>query len=251
MITCQEFLQTGLPRDNSIWLHCLDVVEHCLKGDIEQTLWRHPDPSWRLFEEWRQDMLNRSEWDGEFQHISDNAYIPVKKWTREEDFTGEFNVDMHLANLENLQAPRFDQYNKRLKEKPAVTVVYSANVNYGQRQATFMVERHQKVYEIASQCESERRPCRVVAVENTQLTEIKNDTMKIWYVIKDYMDPIFPAIWGSFVDNRATNSFLNVTADFLTGTHSWGNGQAVPLNKARRFFPEDEELIIFGNDIKE
>lgn len=106
-----------------------------------------------------------------------------------------------------------------------------------------MIERHRKVYSIAAECESQNIPCRVIAIGHNEIDE---GIFTLFAVVKDYYDPIFPAIWSTFMNNYVTNKYVNNFMDFFIGTHSAGNGSPKKLKDVGRFFPEDEELIIFS-----
>lgn len=246
MMTCQELInREELPKGNEVWLYGLDAVEHCLQGDVNQTLYKHQSPAVEQWQEWREGMLERTNWDEDFQDIIDNAYERVPKWKRYDDDSGDFQLDAWL----NKEDQCFEGYEKIAVDKPAVSVVYDMNVPWCDRNETYMVDAHRKVYEIAAQCEAERRPCRVVVVMNDVIPEIERDTLKVFFVIKDYNDPIFPAIWGTFVNNRYTNAYGNVVNDYLIGTRHYGNGRPTALWEIEKYFPEDEELIVFGKDL--
>ena len=245
MLTPDEYLRNGMPDSHEIWLNGLEIVEHCLQGSYRKTFYQDESPARSHFREWSEGMTQRSKWDDKYDQIFENSYRPVPKWTRYDDDCGDLQVDAFIAKEELC----FEAWERRARQKQAVSVIYDGNVCYGDRHETYMVERHQKVYDIAAQCEAERRPCRVIVIMNDQIPEIKGDTLKNFFVIKDYNDPIFPAIWGTFTKNLFTNAFANVYMDYFIGTHTGGNGIPVALHKIRSYFPEDEELIMFGRDL--
>ncbi len=92
--------------------------------------------------------------------------------------------------------------------------------------------------------EGEDIPCRVICALGISIPErYGQDPLKIYSVIKDYSDPIFPGIWGAIRNNADTNSFVNVIMDFMVGTRCGGNGTPTEI-RVKEDFPEDEEVII-------
>jgi hypothetical protein len=245
MLSPKAYLKQGMPESHEIWVNALEMVEHCLQGDCKQSFFKDGSPSINRFHEWSAGMQNRAQWDGKFQELFENNYRPIPKWTRYDDDSGDLMVDRYISGEELC----FDAYERKARQKQAISVIYDGNVCWGDRHETYMVERHRKVYEIAAQCEAERRPCRVIVIMNDLIPEVKNDTLKMFLVVKDYNDPIFPAIWGTFVNNLYTNAFANVIMDYFVGTYDSGNGRPIELHKIRSFFPDDEELIMFGRDL--
>lgn len=248
MITCEEHLAKGKPPDDGIvWVHALDVTDHCLQGDTGKSFYKDDRDDRRHFSDWAEQMQNRADWDGDFQNIIDNSYEPVRKWQRYDADSGEFNVDQYLGAMDDPDALFFEGWEKVLRQKPAVTVVYDLAVPWGERDRDYMVKRHREVYAIAAQCEAERRPCRVVGIFPFQIPEMTK-VVRLFVVLKDYADPIFPAIWGTFINNATTNDFGNVVADYFIGTADRGNGAVVEtsLSLIKEQMPEDEEIKLFA-----
>jgi hypothetical protein len=246
MLTVDELLDYGIPENGEIWLHCLDVVDHILKGDVNQTLFRDQSPAMDLYNDWKDALSNHPDFDESFDEIIDNAYEMKKKWQRYDDESGDFQLDSFLGGEELM----FDSYDKVLGEKPAVSVIYDGMVPCGWRNSTYMEDRHKDVYKIAAQCESDRRPCRVVMVWQHTIPEF-NKPLKVFWVVKDYTDPIFPAIWACFQNNRIANYTWNAFHDFVTGTNHYGNATAEEMRNVEQYFEEDEELIFFGANADE
>ncbi|NIR13950.1 MAG: hypothetical protein GWN77_01090 [Gammaproteobacteria bacterium] len=233
-----------LPPDNVLWFHGLELMDHLCKGDWEQTYWKNKYPIYEYLDIMRDAMSNRNV-DPQFQEIVENSYCPKEQWAETWDEQGQFDLDSWLSGEEQC----FIETERQYDLGDAVSVLMSVNVPYCDVNKTYMVDRQRKVYEVVAKCDSENRPCRVIAVKNEILQEIHDDTLKIFTVIKDYDDPIFPAIWGCFWDNETTNAYANCFSDYFLGTHSWGNGTPTSLKNASQYFPEDEHLIVFGDDI--
>jgi hypothetical protein len=105
-----------------------------------------------------------------------------------------------------------------------------------------MVDRHKKVYSLALEAESRGIPCRVVAALLIKIPE-RRETFRLYVVVKDYSDPIFPQLWGGIKTNKSANAFWNSLTDYLVGTRETANGLAQRWNVARDF-PEDEEIVL-------
>lgn len=238
-------LHDRLPGKNEVWVHALELVEHCLERDTDQTLFRcrddHHDRG--LHREWVEAMQNRNQLDEKYAEIWENAFDRKEQWTECFNDTGSFDVSSWLSGEQNC----FVDTEKQFDQGPAISILIDINVNYHQRHDSYMVDRQREVYRIVAQCESTNRPCRVIGVFTCEIDEIRGDLLKIFMVVKDYDDPIFPAIWGTLIDNQCTNSFLNTIQNYFTGTHSMGNGSCETLRNPEQFFPE-EDLILFGTD---
>ena len=248
MNTCQEHLDyfkkyDRLPPDNVLWFHGLELMDHLVQGDYEQTFWKHPYPDYSFLDEMREAMSNRNV-DPRFAEIVENSYCSKEQWVETWDEVGSFDLDSWLSGNQNC----FVEVERQYQLGNAVSVLMSANVPYNDRSDNYMVERQRQVYEIVARCDSENRPVRVIAVLHERLSEV--NPLTAFTIIKDYDDPIFPAIWGCFFDNRTTNAFGNCFSDYMLGTSSIGNGRPIGLNNAKQYFPMDEELIVFGNDIR-
>ena len=246
MKTPKEWIAGDFPESGEIWINALDLIEHCLQGDANQSFFKNQSPVESTFREWQEAMQERAKIDQEFQQIFDNSYLPKPKWAAYPETSGDLLVDAYIAG-ENLV---FESFEKRERQKQAISIIYDGCVPGGERSDSYMKRRHQKVYDIAAQAEAENRPCRVIAAHCIQIPESK-ELIKLFAVIKDYFDPIFPSIWGTYTTNRYTNSWCNVFMDYFVGTRAWNNGSVRELKNTRQYFPDDEELILYGDRIKE
>ena len=178
----------------------------------------------------------------ELQDIYDNAFVPKDKYRVTYDDTGSLDVGSFIAGEDFC----FEDEQLRRSQQPAMSAILDISVPWKNREDTYMIKRHRKVYDLVAQCDSEDRPIQIVGAYARKFPELKK-TLTLFIVIKDYNDPIFPSIWGGLKDNACTNTFINVIADYFIGTHSQGNGDKRSIENAEQYFPDHEDLVIFGD----
>lgn len=242
----QEYVDRGEDayfKNPVTWTHGLELLEHCLQGDTQKTILQNPNASGEHLQQLHDVLQQRSISNEEFQEIVDNSYQPKKKWQSRMDDCGDLDLDSYLNKEEFV----FESWEKTFGQGHAVSIIYDVCVSSGERAQTFMEERHKKVYSLVAQLEADRRPARVVAAFAAKCFDLPGKAIH-FVIIKDYDDPIFPAIWGAFMNNASTNDWCNVVQDYFLGTYDPGNGRPATIN-ARKYFPEDEELIIYGDRV--
>jgi len=249
LLTAKEYIEIGgdeirKDRHPVIWLNSLDLLDHCLQADTEQTLFKCHMVRGNHAEMLREDLSMRSETTDDFVSAQENSYKPVRKWKEFRSESGDFDLDRYLAKDELM----FTEHRKSYAQGRACTILYDVAVSGMESYDTFMIERHKKVYSITAERESQRKPTRVIACVKIEMDEVKD--MTIFMLLKDFCDPIFPGIWGAYSNNRSTNSMLNCICDYFIGTHHEGNGKPTTITNVGQFFPDDE-LIIYGKRIKE
>jgi len=251
LMTAQEIIDRGqgsFMRNPVTFTHALEVLEHCLRADLNKTVFKDQYPSQERLDDLRDALADRSETVEHFTKIRQNSYKPMKKFREIKSDTGTFDLDAYLNGEDQI----FFESVKEYRQGRAVSILYDVAVPACDRQLTYMEDRHKEVYSIATELENERRPVRVIAAYAAGIHELDDFiTVTNFIVIKDYSDPIFPGIWGAFTNNRSTNAWLNVMQDFFIGTHDRSNGHVKDIRDVQQYFPEDNELIIFGNRIKQ
>ena len=244
MLTPSEYLKNGVPKNQELWLNGIDIVAHCLQKDYSQSFYQDSSPSTQRYDDWADAMQSKVIIDDGFQDIYDNAYAPKKRWFSTFDDTGAFDVSSYISKEEFC----FENERAIKSNYDALSIIIDMMVPYGDRDCPYMVNRHKKVYELIAQCDSDSRPVQVVAVQNIKIPEL-NETLKMFIIVKDYTDTIFPSIWGSLKNNESANNFCNVLMDYFIGTTIKGNGTPTTLEHAEKYFSDNEELIIFGSRI--
>lgn len=236
MLTPQEYIRK---KPELIWMHGLDALKHCLKGDATQTAYGDDKPVVHLLAELKRDLGVHSEYDAKFDEMRETTFIRDFEVNETPSEVGELDIDAYINHDELMfeECIKVEQDNSA----EAITVVMDMGIAAAERQGSEMAERHRKIYQLCLKSEADEIPIRVVAaVEIVSNKPAK--TFKIFLVIKDYEDPIFPALWGAFKTNETTNTFLNVIMDYLIGIHDKGNGSPVWLNVSHEI--RDDEIIL-------
>jgi hypothetical protein len=218
-----------------LWCHALDVLKHCLTGDTNNTFFRDPHASDHNLAALSRRLDGLPKESESLMEARFNCETQERKWRR---FDCEYGDLVTERLLDGDERP-FDDYRKVNIPKPATTLIIDMSVNSCDRGGNQMAERHKQVYNYAVKANQEGRACRVVAVAKINQSE---NTEKLAFVLKDYDDPIFPAIWAALESNASTNDFLNVVQDYFIGTKSAGNGSCVSYNVFEDF--SDSEVIL-------
>lgn len=249
-MTPDEYVKAGKEswlKNPVAWVHGLDLMEHILQADPKQVTMETDlnDINHRQIETMRDSMSERSEkHEEEFKQLTENSYMPKKRYTTQKSDSGEFCLDSFLNGEEQV----FEDPVKILSQGRAVTILYDVGVTWYERSQNFMEERHKKVYTITAEMMSVNRPVRVIAVLGEECCDIPKPSV-IFAVIKEFSDPIFPGIWGCFTNNKSTNAWVNCVQDYFVGTEDIGNGRPCIVN-CRQYFPDDE-LIMYGKRLEE
>lgn len=245
MLTPKEYLEIGIPKDNTLWLHGMDIVEHCLQKDSTQTFFKDKNDEPEFWEEWTEAMQKRASSEESFNEIYENAYNPKDTWRSYPSDSGDFQTDSYLAGEDLV----FDEELRVNTPGESVSVLIDIAVPYRCRYETYMEQRHKDVYKLIAQCDSENRPLQIVACKCQKLPEL-DKPLNMFIVIKNYSDTIFPTIWGTITNNLCCNSFANVMMDYFIGTSHSGNGTPTDLHDIDKYFPDSEELHIYGTKLK-
>ncbi len=245
MQTPAEYLSNPIPDNHTLWLDGLDIISHCLQQDSQQTFFKDKYPVKSHWRDWTNGMEQRAENQDNFAEIYENAYQPKKKWRTKQSDQGYFDVDAYIEQEDQLFTERY----KELDQGVSVSVLIDIAIPWIEAKDKYMVERHQKVYDLIAQCDSEDRPIQVVAGLGIKVPELSKQ-LTIFTMVKAYTDNIFPSIWGVLTTNETANAFVNVIMDYFIGTKQANNGMLKMTENAQNFFPEHEELHIFGTRFK-
>jgi hypothetical protein len=242
--TIAEYLDNPQPV---AWLHCLDVLEHVMKGDTKNSVFRNPYPSKEFLPELREELAKHK--DVELPTEYPETWQPLsKKWKNKTDVSGDLDIELYLDRDKKEKHPKcFQNAYRTTKKKPALNILFEFNVPYSQRKDNYMKLRHKEIYALAYQCEQEGRPCRVLAALSMKLNsgefKEKKNQFTMFMIVKDYHEPIFPGIWGGLKTNSTSNSLINCISDYLLGTYHDGNGSHHDVNIGEYFEGEDIALI--------
>ncbi|MBW1799378.1 MAG: hypothetical protein JRJ85_01480 [Deltaproteobacteria bacterium] len=245
MLTPEEYIQK---KPDIAWLYGLDVLEHCLQGDSEKTAYENKDVSWDRLDGLRAELEKHKKADMMFDEIRENVCLDGLKIEEVSSETGDLNIERYLDGNDRC----FDEYIKEMNDDAldGVSVFMDMAIDWSQRNDNQMIARHRRIYEICLECEAANVPCRVIAAAGVDIPEL-DKPLKLFIVIKDYNDPIFPGLWGAFKTNMSTNDFLNVVMDLLVGTICAGNGAPVPIHVRNAVDEEEEIRIINGERVLE
>lgn len=242
MITPQEYVDrfNDKPPD-TMWVHGLDLLQHCLQGDRTKTFWRDTKHHKKYLWEVQEELERHSNVEKEnLNKVLEDGLRQQTKWKRVDDYSGDLDIDMYLGDRSG-DSPMFNSYTKEKRFRPAMNILMDCEIPWGERGGSEMIRRHKRVYELTVQAVNEGRPCRVIAASRFQIDEMPR--MTLFIVVKDFSEPIFSGIWGAFKTNASTNSFLNVIMDYWIGTSDFGNGSAVGFS-ASEYFTENEVTIV-------
>jgi hypothetical protein len=223
---------------NSCWVHGMDALEHIFKGDTQKTAYKFPETAGPdHLGELREEMARPLD-PGDFLEVLDlQDYSRPRRRPRRAP-EGDFDIDDYLAG----EREPFTEWVKEPREVRALTIILEITVPWGDRTKPYMAPRHKRVYSLALEAENRGIPCRVVAALLIKIPE-KREIFRLYAMIKDYADPIFPQLWGGIKTNKAANAFWNSLTDYLVGTRELCNGTASRWDVARDF-PEDEEVVL-------
>lgn len=233
MLTAQQYIDL---KPTALWIHNLDLLEHVLKADPKATAYKGEFPpsmqAHRIFVE----EIEKASPKGIYRHIEEgfnrrNATVEVPSTQ------GSLNIDRYLAKDELC----FDEPVKRFKPRLSRTIIFDAGKNQHERYGKDCEIRHEKVYAQAVRCEENGEPCRVVAAVCHRYSEV---LQKYYIVVKDYNDPIFPAIWACIKTNTASWALNNALADFMAGTNDSDNGSSKDFRIGDDIPPEEDVQII-------
>jgi hypothetical protein len=237
MLTPQDYIRE---KPELIWMHGLDALKHCLKGDISQTAYKDKKPQAHHLGLLKEELGIHKNWDATFEEVKETTFIRDFEIVETPSDVGELDIDAYINHDELL----FEECIKVEQEdsSEAITIIMDMGIAGSERDGSEMVERHKKTYELCLKAEADDVPIRVIGAAKL-LSDRPKKVIKIYLVIKDYEDPIFPAIWGAFKTNKSTNDFMNVFMDYMVGIHDSGNGAPVDLRVTDDIW-EDEIILI-------
>lgn len=247
MISVSEWVKNPTPK---AWFNMLDVVKHVLRGDKDSTPWKAevPDSGRQYLSELRAAMEKHEKDPGWAYALESRQMKPRLRSKERTGEDGDLDLDMYIAKRDEnpsvLPEGIYWTAEKKKVKCEGVTILVELSCPWSEREGSHVKERHKRIYGLVLECERMGIPTRVVgSMKYGSIPEIPGRHVHFYMVIKDWHDPLFPAIWGMFKDNRTLNNTLNVVADFLLGTEDTGNGCAVKYSVAEDI-PLSECIII-------
>jgi hypothetical protein len=247
-------LEKGWQPD-CVFLDGLDIMQHVLKGDIQQSAYKNNDPWWYALDHLKAELAKGQETDHEFNEQI--RYISEDRRGRRSITSdcGEFDLDLYLNANGNRPEVFIDEV-MDITEKDAVSVVFDLFVPAGKRDGTDVIERHKAIYKIVLEMEERNIPCRVVAAMPCYYSEF-GDKYRSWnskgrwyFVVKHYESPMIPALWGAIKNNQCANSLINAFCDFIIGTHDFGNGHMFSVNVSQDITQDKIILVDTGPSVQ-
>lgn len=251
METVREWI--AHPHAGEVWVHGLDLLEHILRFDpagsaLKRSCRSAIDSTRRYVQEAREAIQKHQHDTALDDAVMELNSRPRRRSRPRLDVDGDdLNVDAYLEAGQDLAGAKVWDLEERVedKRKPAVTMVLDVSVPWGMRKDDFIITRQRMAYRIAMACEAEKRPCRIIAAIDAKYPGDFNDEIVKWRIIlKDWDEPIFPALWAMFRDNRTTNSAaINGVAVAVVGCVHEYNGV---YGKFTLDLPADQVVVLAG-----
>jgi hypothetical protein len=239
MMTVKDYLSQQCP--NTAFLSMPDVLKWTMTHTLKDTLHggNGRDDRLEFHQEFIKEAMTETNHDAEDLNAELETYAPKKRHRERDADAGNLDVERYL---DGDQKPFIDVFTEAAP-RPAKTILMEIGANARERDdLTTMRQRHRHIYAEVLKAEAQGEAVRVIAVDVIKYDE-RPDQLKRFIVIKDYLDPIFPEIWGALKTCACINSFSNLMSYTIFGTHDPGNGHHGPF-KIDGDFSDDEELII-------
>lgn len=244
MQTVAEWLKNPQPV---MWFHAIDAFKHILKGDTKETWFKDKAASSHhdYLQIVREAMAEHRVFDRGFQEIVERTEFTGRRSKPVKDDCGDLDIGLFLDGDQDCF---YDYPKAEVPQYRGVTIAFDITVCYGERDQTYMIDRHREAYRLAVQHEADGIPCRVIGVLGVcDIPELEDapcrGKMKVFFIVKDYTDPIFPGIWAAFKSNISTNAVWNSTSDYIIGTKCPGNGTR-DYTRISDFIEDDEVVVL-------
>jgi len=252
MISIEEFGNTK-PMFNPSWFSAIEMYRYFMKGKRTEAYYHRKDfggdeDAVRYL---RKHLSDIDETDT-YQSIIDETFKPTMKLVEEPSTSGEIVIERYLDGVANM----FDEPYKRRVHRPGMTIIFEIAIPVSENRSEKQRRRFDKVYRLVTTAENDGCPCRVIAAAATRCSErheevhqarkvgVKLDsTIRTYWVIKDYEDPIFPGIWGPMSTSYGANQLMVAYMSLVVGTNDYTRGQVATYDVAKDM-PPDEEIII-------
>lgn len=237
------------PHAGEVWVHGLDLLSSLLRFDPGASAFKNaPQFDQGELDEFRKN-IEAYKPDMELAAAVEEVFSRPRRRSRArlEREGDDLNVDAYLEAGADVAGARVWDVEERVadRKKQAVSVILEGAVAWVDRGGPLMARRQRQAYEVALRCEAEGRPCRVVAAMSIRYLEWEQ-AVDWFVVIKDYDEPIFPALWGALRDSKTCNTMWRLVSAFVVGSRDKSHG------RARAFAPcpgvPETEAVIVGAD---
>jgi hypothetical protein len=243
------------PRE--IWVHALDLLEHVLKMDTDNSFYKTPicgtkkgsvNGGQTYLEHLDEAMQTPPPPDPEFENIMQDCFRKKKKYKLRQSKRGQrFNVGGYISmKAGDKDARPFKKYYKDHKRETAKTLVFEMCTPYIDRDKDYQRDRHKIIYSVALACEAKNIPCRVVGYLGTDTGRKDEGEYRFFVVIKDYNEKIYPGIWGALQSCATSNSFENSIMNYFVATKATNNGYPHVKCELEKYIPDDEDVLVIN-----
>lgn len=227
----QEWIDN--PHGGIVWFHGMDLLQHFMKNNPRQSAFRN-SPLYH-YREWYDDFINQIKeykFDRERLSIAMEQVLarPRKRNKYRTSVDGDdLDVDSYIETFGESSPKIWDEpFQVECERRQAVNVYFECSVPWMARDQTYIANRQHLAYNVALNCEQDGVPCRIVACYGLKVREVQQPIV-FYVVIKDFDEPIYPQLWGAFLNNATTNTTINFLAEMVIGTGQDGNGVVVPF----------------------
>lgn len=249
----------GITPNSIAWHHGLDYLSTILRADVCETpyfgtAWHSEERVRHLLGEDGQNLLGTvrdaiesySDADmTDFIQIAEETLSKPRK--RGRDVIGQdgddIDIDAFVERTEEDDPIWLGEVRDTERRKAGLNIIMSGEVPGAQTGQTYMRERQRHAYRLCLQCEQERRPARVIAVFHSKFEAMGDTCLTQYIVLKDWHDPVFPALWGMFQNNLIANAASCLNSICILGSTERSLGK-VQDKSIGNDLPEGEEIHI-------
>jgi hypothetical protein len=231
METVQEWIDN--PHGGVVWFHGMDFLQYVMKNEPRQSAFQNSSLGhYRTNYDNFVSKVKEYRFDRERLSITMEQVLsrPRKRNKYRTSVDGDdLDVDSYIETFGETSPKIWDEpYKIVCERRQAVNVYFECSVPWVSRKQTYIANRQHLAYNIALNCEQDGVPCRIVTCYGVRVSEVKQ-AIVFHIVIKDFDEPIYPPLWGVFLNNETTNTAVNLLSEMVIGTGQDGNGLVVPF----------------------
>lgn len=231
METVQEWIDN--PHGGVVWWHGMDMLQYLMRNDAAHSAFRNSElDHYRLRYTGFVEQIKDYKFDRERLDITMEQVLsrPRKRNKYRTSVDGDdLDVTSYIETFGEPSPKVWDEpYKIVCERRQAVNVYFESSVPWTSRLQGYIANRQHIAYNIALNCEQDGVPCRIVTCYAVRIPEVKT-SIEFHIVIKDFDEPIFPQLWGIFLNNRTANDAWNFVSEMIIGTSDDGNGTVVPF----------------------
>lgn len=237
------------PHSGNTWFHGLDVLGHILRADPEAVSKpRSPESSDQSYLSELRAEIEQYKRDTRLDELCADVFSRPRKRTRH--IIAEDGDDVYVDGY--VGGNRREYFTRARREearhKPALSICFEGNVPHDDRGADYIEKYQLDAYDLIIKAEREGRPCRCVVLMEQGYSDRDDGHYRFHLVVKDWNEPVFPALWGCFKNNKTANTLANTMTAFIVGGNPWGNG--TPKRFTLDSLPDGEEVVVVGHKNK-